>query len=469
MNIRQGLSAALKGQGDIAEFPSKLLYHFEDAKPYNLDYPITPAAVTYPKTPEQIAAIIKYASTANLKVQARSGGHSYANYGIGGVDGAIVIDMKHFNQFHMDEKTWNATIGAGTLLDDVTKKLEAAGKRAIAHGVCPQVGAGGHLTIGGFGPMSRMWGTALDHVIAVQVVLADSSIVRASATEHPDAFFAIKGAAAGFGVVTEFTVITHPSPEKAIRYSYTLELGSFASMTQPFADWQQFIADPKLDRKLYTQVTLCAVGMIVSGTYFGSQEEFDALGLEKIFPPHVKTKIAVIEDWLGTVLHWTEDLGLHLVGGARCAFYSKCLAFKTSDLMPSACISSLFKYLDTADKGTLLWFLNFEGQGGATNDIPSDATAYAHRDALYYMESFGIDIGRVTQTTRKFITGINDTITSQMPKTIFGSYPGYVDPELPNGQLSYWGSNLPKLEKIKRAIDPKDIFHNPQSVRPGTS
>jgi FAD/FMN-containing dehydrogenase len=81
MNIRQGLSAALKGQGDIAEFPSKLLYQFEDAKPYNLDYPITPAAVTYPKTPEQIAAIIKYASTANLKVQARSGGHSYANYG----------------------------------------------------------------------------------------------------------------------------------------------------------------------------------------------------------------------------------------------------------------------------------------------------------------------------------------------------------------------------------------------------
>lgn len=81
-NIRQGLLAALNGQGDIADFPSKLLYQFEDAKPYNLDYPITPAAVTYPKTPEQIAAIIKYASTANFKVQARSGGHSYANYGM---------------------------------------------------------------------------------------------------------------------------------------------------------------------------------------------------------------------------------------------------------------------------------------------------------------------------------------------------------------------------------------------------
>ena len=77
--IRNGLEAALQG-ADIAEFPDKLLYQFADAKPYNLDYPIVPAAVTYPTTPEQIAAIVKYAASANLKVQARSGGHSYGNY-----------------------------------------------------------------------------------------------------------------------------------------------------------------------------------------------------------------------------------------------------------------------------------------------------------------------------------------------------------------------------------------------------
>jgi len=79
-SIQQGLLAALGGQDHLIAFPTKLLYQFEDAKPYNLDLPIIPAAVTYPKTPEQIAAIIKYASAANLKVQARSGGHSYANF-----------------------------------------------------------------------------------------------------------------------------------------------------------------------------------------------------------------------------------------------------------------------------------------------------------------------------------------------------------------------------------------------------
>jgi hypothetical protein len=81
-SIHQGLLAALNGQDHLVAFPNKLLYLFEDAKPYNLDYPIVPAAVTYPKTPEQIAKIVGYASTANLKVQVRSGGHSYANYGI---------------------------------------------------------------------------------------------------------------------------------------------------------------------------------------------------------------------------------------------------------------------------------------------------------------------------------------------------------------------------------------------------
>ena len=81
VSIRQGLLAALKGEHRLVAFPNKLLFKFEDAKPYNLDRPITPAAVTYPKTPEQVADIVRYASTANLKVQVRSGGHSYGNYG----------------------------------------------------------------------------------------------------------------------------------------------------------------------------------------------------------------------------------------------------------------------------------------------------------------------------------------------------------------------------------------------------
>jgi FAD/FMN-containing dehydrogenase len=75
------LSNAVGGNNASLAFPNKLLYQLTDVKPYNLDIPVTPAAVTYPESADQVAAIIKCAAKSNLKVQARCGGHSYGNYG----------------------------------------------------------------------------------------------------------------------------------------------------------------------------------------------------------------------------------------------------------------------------------------------------------------------------------------------------------------------------------------------------
>lgn len=67
--------------------------------------------------------------------------------GLGGEDGALVIDLMNMKDFSMDTNTWQATIGGGTKLSDLTKKLHDNGKRAISHGTCPGVGIGGHATI----------------------------------------------------------------------------------------------------------------------------------------------------------------------------------------------------------------------------------------------------------------------------------------------------------------------------------
>ena len=67
--------------------------------------------------------------------------------GLGGTDGELVIDLVHMQKFAMDTTTWQATIGAGTRLGDVTQRLHDHGGRAIAHGTCPGVGIGGHATI----------------------------------------------------------------------------------------------------------------------------------------------------------------------------------------------------------------------------------------------------------------------------------------------------------------------------------
>ncbi|KAF8166621.1 hypothetical protein K438DRAFT_252941 [Mycena galopus ATCC 62051] len=448
-------------------YPQDLLYQFLDVKPYNTAISVTPAAVTRPTTAEDVANIVQCAVASAVKVQPRSGGHSYGNYGIGGEDGAVVVDMVNFQQFSMDNTTWNAVVGAGTLLADVTSRLSNAGGRAIAHGTCPQVGIGGHATIGGLGPISRQWGTALDHVLEVEVVLANGTITRANSTYNPDILFAVKGAAASFGIVTEFVLLTHPEPSSAVIYSYKLQLGNHADLAPTFAAWQNIVADPNLDRKLASEVIIFELGMIISGTYFGTQDEFNALNFTgRLGAPTATASVSVLDNWLGIVGNWAQTEALQLIGGVSGPFYSKSLTFNATSLIPMTGIQELFSYFDTADKGTLIWFAIFDVEGGAVNDVPQNATAYAHRDAQFYMQTYAVGIGSLSNTTTAFVTNMSDIVTNSMPGVQFGAYAGYVDPKLTDGPQEYWGTNLPRLESIKAAIDPGDVFHNPQSVSP---
>ncbi|KAF2728744.1 FAD-binding domain-containing protein [Polyplosphaeria fusca] len=430
------LTSAVGGDISLLASKSTPLYQIAHVKPYNLDVSVEPAAVTYPKTSDQVAAIIKCAVDNGLKVQPRCGGHSYANYALGGADNSklITIDLKNFNQFSMDKKSWQATIGGGTLLRDVTKRLHDNGKRAMAHGTCPQVGIGGHATIGGLGPTSRMWGSALDHVEEVEVVLANSSIIRASEKQHPDIFFALKGAGAGFGVVTEFKVRTEPEPGPTVLYSYTLNAGSASSKAEGFKKWQALISTPSLSRKFASQFILTELGALITGTFFGPRSEYDALNISSHLPSH-SSSIIELQDWLGVVGHWAEDIALEIGGGIASNFYSKSLAYTANDLLPDAAVDKLFKFIDTADKGTPLWFVIWDLDGGATNDVPADATAYGHRDALFYHQSYAVNlVGRVTPTIRNFLTGLNKVVTDALPGHKLGAYAGYVDPGLGEGK-----------------------------------
>ncbi|KAF1956355.1 FAD-binding domain-containing protein [Byssothecium circinans] len=445
--------------------PQTVAYQLAHVKPYNLDIPVNPAAVTYPSSSEQVAAVVKCAVDHKHKVQPRGGGHSYANYGIGGSDNAIVVDLKNFQQFSMDNTTWQATIGGGTLLGDVTKRLHESGNRAMAHGTCPQVGIGGHATIGGLGPSSRMWGSALDHVEEVEVVLANSSIVRASETQNADVFWALKGAGASFGIITEFKVRTQAEPGETVLYTYSINAGNASAKATAFKQWQALIADPDLSRKFASQFIMTELGAIVTGTYFGPKDEFEKLNISARLPQKTESVI-VLDDWLGVVSHWAEDLALEIVGGVQSNFYAKSVAYTKNDLIPDATVDTLFNYIDTVDKGTPVWFLIWDLEGGKINDYAPDATAYGHRDALFYHQAYGVNLfGKVDDKIRNFLTGLNKVVTDGLGHDL-GAYAGYVDRALGDeGPKKYWGDNLPKLQRIKKAVDPGDVFSNPQSVK----
>lgn len=386
--------------------------------------------------------------------------------GLGGTDGAVVVDLKHFQHFSMDSTTWTATIGSGTLLGDVTQRLHEAGGRGMSHGTCPQVGSGGHFTIGGLGPTSRQFGAALDHIVEAEVVLANSSIVTASDKQNQDVFFAIKGAASGFGIVTEFKVRTEPEPGTAVKYEYTLKAGSTRGRASLFKQWQAYVSNPSLTRKLASTLTVLEDSMIITGTFFGTEEEYNALDIGSQWPG-VNGSAIVFQDWLGLVGNWAEEAVLQLGGGVPSKFYSKSTAWTPGNLMDSNTIDKMFEYIDSADKGTLAWFILFDFQGGYTNDIPTDATGYAHRDVLIWLQSYSINLlGSVRQTQINFLDEVNTLVTNDGAP--YAAYPGYVDPLMTNGPEAYWGPNLPRLQQIKEKIDPENVFRNPQSPSPAT-
>ncbi|OQE95548.1 hypothetical protein PENNAL_c0002G04903 [Penicillium nalgiovense] len=457
--LRSCFENVLTDRGSFA-FAGDLFYD-RIVNRYNLNIPVTPAALAFPTSSQQVADIVKCAADNGYPVQARSGGHSYGNYGLGGTDGAVAINLKHLKHFSMDNTTWQATIGAGSLLSDVTQRLYHAGGRAMSHGICPQVGSGGHFTIGGLGPTSRQFGASIDHVMEVEVVLANSSIVRASDTKNQDLFWAIKGAASGYGIVTEFKVRTEPEPGTAVQYTYSMEIGNPKKQAALFKSWQAFVSDPALTRKMASTLTVLENSMAISGTFFGTKEEYNSLNLSNKFPG-ANGDALIFDDWLGLVAHWAEDLILGLAAGIPTNFYAKSTSWTPQTLMTPETIDKMFDYIGAVDKGTLSWFLLFDFQGGYINDIPTNATAYAHRDVLIWLQSYTINLlGHVSQAQINFLNGLHKIVTNgDLPIT---AYPGYVDPLMPNAPEAYWGTNLPRLQQIKEQVDPNNVFRNPQS------
>ncbi|MGW0584636.1 FAD-binding oxidoreductase, partial [Streptomyces sp. NPDC002920] len=162
---------------------------------------IDPQAVAYCAGPADVALCLAFAQHHGIPVAPRSGGHSAAGYS---TTTGLVIDVSRLNTVSVGAD--GVTVGAGTQLVDVTNGLAPHGL-AVSGGFCPTVALGGFLQGGGIGLLTRHAGISSDTVTGAQVVLADGRTVRASADEHPDLYWAIRGGGGGnFGIVTSYDI-----------------------------------------------------------------------------------------------------------------------------------------------------------------------------------------------------------------------------------------------------------------------
>ncbi|MEU1084771.1 FAD-binding protein [Streptomyces sp. NPDC005908] len=162
----------------------------------------SPAVVAVPESAGDVAAALALARDRGLAVAVRSGGHGLSGRGTN--DGGLVIDLRRLDEVTvLDRSRGLVRVGAGARWARVAQALGPHGL-AISSGDHGNVGVGGLATGGGVGWLVRRFGLTVDRVRAVEVVLADGSLVRADAAGEPDLLWVMRGAGAGAGVAVAF-------------------------------------------------------------------------------------------------------------------------------------------------------------------------------------------------------------------------------------------------------------------------
>ncbi|KAJ5672675.1 hypothetical protein N7507_001802 [Penicillium longicatenatum] len=436
----------------------------ESVRPRNLNYPYRPFAVIYPEEAEGVSAIVRWASKHGVALQARSGGHDYINKGIGAADGAIVVDMTAFQQLSVDE-AGIATVGPGLQLRVLVQGLHDNGRRCLPHGSCPSVGVGGHATVGGLGALGRVHGVMLDAMVQAQVVLASGEIVSASQNAHLDLFWAVRGAAASFGIVTEFRFQTIPEPQSILPFSYMTKSGN-TNQLETFKAFHSFIQDPHFHPKLSIRAMIAKSNLMIGGIFMGPEAEFSALQIQDWIPNLDSHTVGPSKTWIEYMSEVFDSFGEGGFNDQPSYFHSEDVVVPYRKIPSAADLNALFDHLSTADAGTDRWMALVDVQGGVANSVPVGATAYPHRDTLYFFSTFiqtpsptpkaAYEFSRNATRLLQGGDGGPDKYLSYAGTPVFGIHP-----------RQYYGEeNHARLQLIKTSVDPLDVFSTPTGIKP---
>jgi FAD binding domain-containing protein/berberine-like enzyme len=178
----------------------------EARKVYNAMIDKRPALVARCATPDDVANVVSFAREHGLLLAIRGGGHNGA--GLGTCDGGVVIDLSLLKDVEVDPQARTVRVGGGCTWGEVDS---ATGEHGLAtpSGIISTTGVGGLTLGGGLGHLTRKFGLAIDNLLEAEMVLASGERVRASADEHPDLYWAIRGGGGNFGVVTSFLFRLH--------------------------------------------------------------------------------------------------------------------------------------------------------------------------------------------------------------------------------------------------------------------
>ena len=415
-----------------------------------------------------VVAALRFARDAGLTVVARSGGHSTAGYS---VNDQVVIDTGGIAHVLIDREGRRARVGAGANFRKLNLMLDAAGLH-VPGGGCETVCVAGYMQGGGYGFTSRLYGMNCDHVLAVTLVLADGTVVRACAETWADLYWAVRGGTGNqFGVLVEIEYrLVEPGPLFGFGLRFPLtDAAGIDTAARVLADLQAGYSDggtPGIGLQALlmnlpdaADPTGQVPALCIRGLYAGTGAQAKA-ALGPIMD-HLTDPVSQTEIWeTGRYLHLNEIL-LQTVDppGQDMPMVS----MNTKPLVDGRIVAAHYgpdrwremvgHFLAAPDKTT---FVAMEFYGGAINEVAPDATAFVHRDAS--LDLFAWSFWTFDSTRDRAVAWLDrfGQIAGAMGNGArYQNYPRRGNPAF---RQNYFGQNLDRLMALKQLYDPANLF-----------
>jgi FAD/FMN-containing dehydrogenase len=406
-----------------------------------------------------VALAVKFASERNLLVAVRGGGHNIAGNAV--CDDGLMIDLSRMSSVRVDPQAKTARVEPGATLGDVDKECQAHAL-VVPTGINTTTGIAGLTLGGGFGWTTRKYGMTIDCLLSVDIVTADGAMIRASETENPDLFWAVRGGGGNFGIVTSFEFQAHPLGPEVLSGLIVHPLDEAPALLKEYrriADaapdeltcWVVMRKAPPLPflpeewhGKEVLVFALCWCGDMAEGEK--AVAELRSLGnpIADVVSPHPFTG-------------WQGAFDPLLTPGARNYWKSHDLT-ELSDGAVADILEGVWS-LPTPECEVFIAHV-----GGQMSRIPADATAYPVRSSHFIMNVH--TRWREASEDAGCIKWTRDLFEATAKHATGSVYINFM-PDDDGGRVAEaYGANHARLTQVKAKYDPGNLFRLNQNIAP---
>jgi FAD/FMN-containing dehydrogenase len=414
-----------------------------------------PALIARAASADDVARVIALARETGVELAVRSGGHSIPGHST--TEGGIVLDLRDLNGLEIDVESRTAWAGTGLTTGRYTDAVAAHGL-ATPFGDTGSVGIGGLTLGGGIGYLVRKHGLTIDNLLAADVVTADGELVRVDAESHPDLFWAIRGGGGNFGVATRLRLRLHdvgPIVGGMLILPATADsIHSFVQAAEAAPEELSGIANvmaappmPFVPAELHGRLVIFAVLV-----YAGDVEAGEAA----IAP--FRALAEPLADMLGpkpypAIFEGEGEEEFHPVATARTMYV---------DSIDREAAETIVDQLQAST--AMMAVTQLRVLGGAAARVPTDATAYAHRQSRIMVNVAALVASPDEMPEHEpWVTGLADTLRQDDA----GAYVNFLGDEGDARiRAAYPGETWDRLVAAKRRYDPTNLFRLNLNIPP---